>query len=61
MVVCPPGLMLKWQDEMGEKLGLSSAIVDSAQLSFTLRRPSRLQRSPRPSYLSETRICDFWS
>ena len=37
MVVCPPGLMLKWQDEMAEKFGLSFTIVDSAQLN-QLRR-----------------------
>src|ERR1700676_1135740 len=33
MVVCPPGLMLKWQDEMAEKFGLNFTIVDSAQLN----------------------------
>ncbi len=37
MVVCPPGLMLKWQDEMAEKFGLHFTIVDSAQL-YQLRR-----------------------
>ncbi len=37
MIVCPPGLMVKWQDEMAEKFGLASTIVDSAQLN-TLRR-----------------------
>jgi len=37
MVVCPPGLMLKWQDEMAEKFGLNFTIVDSAQLN-RLRR-----------------------
>ena len=37
MVVCPPGLMLKWQDEMAEKFGLNFTIVDSAQLN-QLRR-----------------------
>jgi superfamily II DNA or RNA helicase len=37
MVVCPPGLMVKWQDEMAEKFGLTFTIVDSAQLN-TLRR-----------------------
>ena len=31
MVVYPPGLMLKWQDEMAEKFGLSFTIVDSVQ------------------------------
>ncbi len=37
MIVCPPGLMVKWQDEMAEKFGLAFTIVDSAQLN-TLRR-----------------------
>ena len=37
MVVCPPGLMVKWRDEMAEKFGLDFTIVDSAQLN-ALRR-----------------------
>jgi SNF2 family DNA or RNA helicase len=37
MIVCPPGLMVKWQDEMAEKFGLDFVIVDSAQLN-ALRR-----------------------
>ena len=37
MIVCPPGLMVKWQDEMAEKFGLAFTIVDSAQLNV-LRR-----------------------
>jgi superfamily II DNA or RNA helicase len=37
MIVCPPGLMLKWQDEMAERFGLDFTIVDSAQLN-QLRR-----------------------
>lgn len=37
MIVCPPGLMVKWQDEMAEKFGLNFTIVDSAQLN-QLRR-----------------------
>ena len=37
MIVCPPGLMVKWQDEMAEKFGLDFTIVDSAQLN-QLRR-----------------------
>jgi SNF2 family DNA or RNA helicase len=37
MIVCPPGLMTKWQDEMAEKFGLDFVIVDSAQLN-ALRR-----------------------
>jgi len=37
MVVCPPGLMAKWQDELAEKFGLAFTIVDSAQLN-ALRR-----------------------
>jgi superfamily II DNA or RNA helicase len=37
MIVCPPGLMVKWWDEMAEKFGLNFTIVDSAQLN-ALRR-----------------------
>jgi superfamily II DNA/RNA helicase len=37
MIVCPPGLMLKWQDELAEKFGLTFEIVDSAKLN-QLRR-----------------------
>jgi superfamily II DNA or RNA helicase len=37
MIVCPPGLMVKWRDEMAEKFGLTFTIVDSAQLN-ELRR-----------------------
>jgi len=37
MVVCPPGLMIKWRDEMAEKFGLDFTIVDSGQL-HQLRR-----------------------
>jgi superfamily II DNA or RNA helicase len=37
MIVCPPGLMAKWQDEMSEKFGLAFTIVGSAQLN-ALRR-----------------------
>ena len=37
MIICPPGLMVKWQDEMAEKFGLHFTIVDSAQLN-ALRR-----------------------
>jgi superfamily II DNA or RNA helicase len=37
MIVCPPGLMVKWRDEMAEKFGLAFTIVDSAQLN-ALRR-----------------------
>src|SRR5258707_5852854 len=37
MIVCPPGLMVKRQDEMAEKFGLALTIVDSAQLN-ALRR-----------------------
>ena len=37
MIVCPPGLMVKWQDEMAEKFGLDFTIVDSGQLN-QLRR-----------------------
>jgi superfamily II DNA or RNA helicase len=37
MIVCPPGLMVKWKDEMAEKFGLAFTVVDSAQLN-ELRR-----------------------
>jgi superfamily II DNA or RNA helicase len=37
MIVCPPGLMIKWRDEMAEKFGLDFTIVDSSQL-HQLRR-----------------------
>ena len=37
MIVCPPDLMVKWQDEMAEKFGLDFTVVDSAQLN-QLRR-----------------------
>ena len=37
MIVCPPGLMVKWRDEMAEKFGLNFTIVDSTQLNV-LRR-----------------------
>jgi superfamily II DNA or RNA helicase len=37
MIVCPPGLMVKWRDEMAEKFGLTFTAVDSAQLN-ELRR-----------------------
>jgi superfamily II DNA or RNA helicase len=37
MIICPPGLMIKWQDEMAEKFGLTFEIVDSAKLN-ELRR-----------------------
>jgi superfamily II DNA or RNA helicase len=37
MIICPPGLMIKWQDEMTEKFGLTFEIVDSAKLN-ELRR-----------------------
>ena len=40
ITVWPPGLMVKWQDEMAEKFGLDSVIVDSAQLN-ALRRSHR--------------------
>ena len=50
MVVCPPGLMVKWQDEMAEKFGLNFTIVDSAQLN-QLRRSHGSAANPFRVYL----------
>ena len=33
IIVCPPSLSLKWQDEMREKFGLDFVIVDSARMA----------------------------
>lgn len=45
IVVCPPSLSLKWQDEMREKFGLDFVIVDSARLA-ELRRTHGLHANP---------------
>lgn len=38
MIVCPPTLSLKWQEEMLEKFGLDFTIVDSALMAQVRRR-----------------------
>lgn len=38
VIVCPPSLMIKWQEEMREKFGLDFTIVDSACLADVRRR-----------------------
>lgn len=45
IVVCPPSLSLKWQDEMREKFGLDFRIVDSAQMAQA-RRTHGLAANP---------------
>ena len=45
IVVCPPGLALKWQDEMREKFGLEFVVVDSACLA-EVRRTHGLAANP---------------
>ncbi|GLW08700.1 helicase SNF2 family protein [Microtetraspora sp. NBRC 13810] len=45
VIVCPPSLMLKWQDEMREKFGLEFTIVDSALLA-KVRRTHGLAANP---------------
>lgn len=37
IIVCPPSLSLKWQDEMREKFGLDFVIVDSEQMAQSRR------------------------
>ncbi|MDR1387561.1 MAG: DISARM system SNF2-like helicase DrmD [Propionibacteriaceae bacterium] len=37
IVVCPPSLSLKWQDEMREKFGLDFVIVDSERMAQSRR------------------------
>lgn len=37
VIVCPPSLSLKWQDEMREKFGLDFVIVDSALMAQVRR------------------------
>lgn len=38
IVVCPPGLMLKWRDEMAEKFGLHFEVVSSESMREVRRR-----------------------
>ena len=48
VIVCPPSLSLKWQDEMREKFGLDFVIVDSA-LMAEVRRSLTAERQPVPT------------
>lgn len=45
VIVCPPSLALKWQDEMREKFGLEFTIVNS-ELMAEVRRTHGLQANP---------------
>ncbi|MCZ2826683.1 MULTISPECIES: DISARM system SNF2-like helicase DrmD [unclassified Modestobacter] len=45
VIVCPPSLSLKWQDEMREKFGLDFTIVDS-ELMAEIRRSHGLHANP---------------
>jgi superfamily II DNA or RNA helicase len=45
IIVCPPSLSLKWQDEMREKFGLEFTIVNS-ELMAEVRRSHGLQANP---------------
>lgn len=45
IIVCPPSLRLKWQDEMREKFGLEFQIVDS-DLMAQVRRSHGLNANP---------------
>jgi superfamily II DNA or RNA helicase len=45
VIVCPPSLRLKWQDEMRDKFGLDFTIVDSA-LMARVRRSHGLAANP---------------
>lgn len=45
VIVCPPSLALKWQDEMREKFGLEFKIVNS-ELMAEVRRTHGLQANP---------------
>lgn len=45
VVLCPPSLSLKWQDEMRDKFGLDFAIVNSERMS-ELRRSHGLNANP---------------
>ena len=41
MIVCPAGLTIKWRDEMAEKFGLSSLIVDSDPVCGVAPQPGQ--------------------
>lgn len=45
VIVCPPSLALKWQDEMREKFGLEFTVVNS-ELMAEVRRTHGLQANP---------------
>ncbi|SHJ43544.1 Superfamily II DNA/RNA helicases, SNF2 family [Tessaracoccus bendigoensis DSM 12906] len=45
VVVCPPSLSLKWQDEMRDKFGLDFAVVNSDRMA-ELRRSHGLNANP---------------
>ena len=45
VIVCPPSLALKWQDEMREKFGLEFTIVNS-ELMAQVRRTHGLHANP---------------
>lgn len=45
VIVCPPSLALKWQDEMRDKFGLQFTIVNS-ELMAEVRRTHGLQANP---------------
>ena len=45
IIVCPPSLSLKWQDEMREKFGLDFIVVNSALMS-DVRRTHGLNANP---------------
>lgn len=49
MIVCPPSLSLKWQDEMRDKFGLQFVIVNS-ELMAQVRRTHGLQANPFQLY-----------
>lgn len=49
IIVCPPSLSLKWQDEMREKFGLDFQIVNSDLLTQT-RRTHGLNANPLTMY-----------
>jgi superfamily II DNA or RNA helicase len=49
VIVCPPSLALKWQDEMREKFGLHFVIVNS-ELMAEVRRTHGLQANPFQLY-----------
>ncbi len=48
VIVCPPSLALKWQDEMRDKFGLQFTIVNS-ELMAQVRRSSRPACEPVPA------------